>query len=281
MQKISSYLYPNRINVVADVAIESLASWEHMKRWNIVYQNKVKIYQGVDNLITLDVKNSDQKRIDISDMTLKMSITDVNGIELTTVDATLLATTGLATVNIPASTVAHLDPQFLSFTIYNEITNEDDTVTRTVMYADTQFGAVGNMELVGSAIPVGEPPRYITRFIKITNDLTDPYTVQYFSDAVEIRKNNFLNLAADDEVFLDFKLLALEGSITVQYTKDDIVSSSITWTDLEVFSVAASTAELTKSYANPIYQRDWTWLRVVYTRATNNTGSIDLITIRM
>jgi hypothetical protein len=98
---------------------------------------------------------------------------------------------------------------------------------------------------------------------------------------VEIRKNNFLNLAEDDEIFLDFKLLALEGSVTVQYTKDGIVSSSITWTDLETFSVAASTAELTKTYANPIYQRDWTWLRVVYTRATNNTGSIDLITIRM
>ena len=246
-----------------------------------MYQNKVKIYQGVDNLITLDVKNSDQKRIDISEMSLKMSITDVNGVELTTVDATLLTTTGLATVNIPASAVAHVDPQFLSFTIYNEIANEDDTVTRTVMYADTQFGAVGNMELVGSAIPVSEPLRFITRFIKITNDRTDPYLIQYFSDAVEIRKNNFLNLAEDDEIFLDFKLLALEGSVTVQYTKDGIVSSSITWTDLETFSVAASTAELTKTYANPIYQRDWTWLRVVYTRATNNTGSIDLITIRM
>jgi len=73
MQKISSYLYPNRINVVADLALFST-------RWNIVYQNRVKIYQGVDNVLTIDVKNSDQKRIDISEMDLHMIVTDTNGL---------------------------------------------------------------------------------------------------------------------------------------------------------------------------------------------------------
>ena len=88
MQKISSYLYPNRINVVADVALFPV-------RWNIVYQNRIKIYQGVDNVLTLDVKNSDQKRIDISEMTLKMSITDTLGRDLTTVNVTPSASSGL------------------------------------------------------------------------------------------------------------------------------------------------------------------------------------------
>ncbi len=274
MQKISSYLYPNRINVVADVALFPV-------RWNIVYQNRVKIYQGVDNVLTIDVKNSDQKRIDISDMDLRMIVTDTNGLLVSDVVVTPSATQGLALVTIPETDLESVSPQFLQFSIYR--VNED--LTKTVLYADTQFGAKGNMELVGTVMNVDTPPRYITRFAAITDPTVlglPPYIIRYYSDAVEITQANFVKDAATDLVNFNFDLAGLEGEIVVQVTKDAVISSAASWTTIETFSVTSSTTNLTKSYNTTNgYNRELTWARVYYTPVANNTGKIDRVEITL
>ena len=275
MQKISSYLYPNRINIVADVTLFPV-------RWNIVYQNRIKLYQGVDNVLTLDVKNSDQKRIDLDTLlgageSLKMSVQDVMGKEFLVADVTLSATKGLATVNIQETDLVNLDPQFLNFTIYK--INSD--ASKTVFYADTQFGVKGNMELVGSALGIETEPRYITRFAPITVTDPQPTIITYYSDAVEIRQPNYLNAAVNDSVDLDFIFDGLAASITVEYTEDAVVSSNTLWTTLETFAVTTATTSITKTYDNPEYNRDANWLRVKYVRTTNNAGNIDKVTIRL
>jgi len=275
MQKISSYLYPNRINIVADVTLFPV-------RWNIVYQNRIKLYQGVDNVLTLDVKNSDQKRINLVSLlgigeSLKMSIQDVMGKEFLVANVTPTATIGLATVNVRAIDLVNLDPQFLNFTIYKINAN----TSKTVFYADTQFGVKGNMELVGSAVGTETEPRYITRFVPITVSDPQPNIITYYSDAVEIRQPNYLDAAVNDSVDLDFIFNSLAASITVEYTEDAVVSSNTLWTALETFSVTTATTAITKTYNNPEYNRDANWLRVKYVRTTNNVGNIDKITIRL
>jgi hypothetical protein len=259
MQKISSYLYPNRIDIVADVAVFPV-------RWKIVYQNRVKIYQGVENVITLDIKNSDQKRIDITDMDLKMSITDVLGKEVTTVSAIPTATTGLATVNISAGSVVNLDPQFLNFTVYR--LNDDDT--KTVFYADTQFGAVGNMELLGSAVPVDYPTRSITRFTSLTDTDRTPYDKVWYSDAVEIYKPNNLILEASEELNLDLYFNKSKSVVTVQFTKDAVITSSTIWVDVLSFGVFPEDTFITKTLTYPTYTRDMTWMRIKLRQETYN-----------
>lgn len=274
MQKISSYLYPNRINVVADVAL-------FPTRWNIVYQNRVKIYQGVDNVLTIDVKNSDQKRIDISEMDLRMIVTDVNGLLVSDVEVTAGATTGLALATIAETDLENLSPQFLQFSIYR--VNED--LTKTILYADTQFGAKGNMELVGNIMNLDTPPRYITRFAAITDPTVlgmPPYTIRYYSDAAEITQPNLVRDPADDSVGFVFDLLGLEGEVVVQVTKDPVISSATAWTTIETFSVTSSTNNISKTYSTLNgYSRELTWTRVYYTPVTNNTGKIDRVTITL
>ena len=274
MQKISSYLYPNRINVVADVALFPV-------RWNIVYQNRVKIYQGVDNVLTIDVKNSDQKRIDISEMDLRMIVTDVNGLLVSDVAVTPGATKGLALATIAETDLVNLTPQFLQFSIYR--VNEDQT--KTVLYADTQFGAKGNMELVGTIMDVATPARYITRFAPITDPAVlglPPYIIRYYSDAVEITQPNLVQASAEDAVDLAFSLLGLEGEIVVQFTKDPVISSATSWTTVDTFTVTSSTTNVSKSYtANSGYSRELTWARVYYTPVNNNTGKIDRVEITL
>lgn len=269
MQKISSYLYPNKISIVADLALYPV-------RWNIVYQNRIKIYKGVDNVLTLDVKNADQKRIDISCMNLKMSVTDVHGLFLSEYDIDPSATIGLATVNIPEDDLELLDPQFLNFTIYR--VNPD--ISKTVFYADTQFGAIGQMELIGSAISVAEPDRYIKIFSPITNTDANPYLTTYYSDAVEIKSSNYLNRKEiSDSVELEFFFNKSNSAVTVQVTKDPVISSGTIWTDVLSFGVFPEDTTATKTINYPKYNRSLTWLRVKFEQSSYNGegATVDLI----
>lgn len=259
MQKFSSYLYPNRINVVADVALFPV-------RWNIVYQNRIKIYHGVENVLTLDVKNSDQKRIDISDMDLKMSVMDVLGKEFITVDVVPGLTTGLATITLTAEDLENLDPQFLNFSIYR--VNEDDT--KTLFYADTQFGAVGKMELLGTAIPKDYEPRETTRFTAITDTDANPYEKVWYSDAVEITKPNNLVLEASESLVLEFIFNKSKSIATVQLCKDTIINSNTEWIDVLGFGIFPEDNTVTKTIAYPRYNRDMKWMRIKLRQETYN-----------
>ena len=267
MQKISSYLYPNKINVVADVAVFPV-------RWNIVYQNRVKIYQGVDNVLTIDVKNSEQKRIDISEMSLEMSITDIKGQALATLPLTPTATTGLATVNVTPTILENLTPQFLNFTIYR--LNDDDT--KTLMYADSQFGAKGNMELVGSAVPTNPPPRYITRFNLLSDTSVTPYRPVYYSDAVEITKPNFLYPVANEALSFDFDTTLLQAEVSIQFTKDSVISSATEWETIETFTIPVNSTLNNRVYFYPRVNREYTWARIKYTKQSTN-GKFNKVTV--
>ncbi len=272
MQKISSYLYPNRINVVADLAAFPV-------RWNIVYQNRVKIYKGVDNIITIDFKNADQKRIDIIGQTIDLSVMDVNGQLVGSFPVIPSTNIGLATVNIDNESLSSLDPQFLKFSLIRS--NVD--ATKTVFYADTQFGALGSMELVGTATSIVVPQRSITTWIEINNTLTLPWTKTFYSDAVEIKKPNYLDVIDNDSIEFEFLFSNLDANLIVQFTKDTVVGAGSIWKDIETFAVTPTTSTLIKtySYANTTYNREYSWARVNYVRTTNNTGKIDKVLINL
>jgi len=73
MQKVQSYLYPNRIILLADLAGFTVEN-------KVVYARTVKIYQGVDNVIEFDIQNADQKRIDLTTLSdIEVNVMDSQG----------------------------------------------------------------------------------------------------------------------------------------------------------------------------------------------------------
>lgn len=100
MQKISTYLYPNRIELLADLAGFPV-------EYTNVYQRTVKIYNGIDNTIEFDIKNADQKRIDLDDLTpIELNVMDASGTALPNSPYTVTpldqaTKKGLAYVTIP------------------------------------------------------------------------------------------------------------------------------------------------------------------------------------
>ena len=116
MQKISSYLYPNRVILLANVAGFPV-------EWTNVYQRTIKIYNGIDNTIEFDIKNADQKRIDLDDLTtIELNVMDTSGTALpnspytvTPLDQTTKK--GLAYVTIPQEDLVDLADQFLKYSV--------------------------------------------------------------------------------------------------------------------------------------------------------------------
>ena len=160
MLKISSYLYPNRIELLANVA-------GFTTEYTNVYQKTVKIYSGVDNTIEFDIKNADQKRINLTSLSLiQMHIMDATGKALACSPYTVTPmnqTTfqGLATVTIPAADMEILGGQFLQYTVVAKKGTAD-----VILYADSRFGAFGKIELIKSIIP------YHARPVQIFNSFT-------------------------------------------------------------------------------------------------------------
>lgn len=167
MQKISSYLYPNRVQLLVDLA-------GFTTEYTNVYQKIVKIYNGIDNTIEFDIKNADQKRLElITDSgATPPKVAVVTGIELNVMDAqgnalenspytvTPTALKGIATVTIPQEDLDGLSSQYLKYSV-TALNRQGDDV---LLYADTRFGAVGTIEVVGDAMPTFRDERIYDTF---------------------------------------------------------------------------------------------------------------------
>jgi hypothetical protein len=269
MHKISSYLYSNRISVVADLATFPV-------EWTPVYQRNIKIYKGVKNTVEFDIRNADQKRVNINNYNLKCLIMDVNNQEILTVDVDPVPNTvGLANMIVYAEDLELLTPQFLKYTLY--ILGENDH--KTAFYSDTQFAVGGTIELLGGVVPEVASPQIIDAFIYMVDD-TDPgnYVYTYTSDAVEVNPRNDLN--TPHSIRLEFWPETFDADVTVQITNDVVVSMSTAWNDLETFTITNSTDRVSKTY-NEIsdYSNNVGWLRIKYVPNTGNTGKIDKVLV--
>jgi hypothetical protein len=264
MQKISSYLYPNRIELTADLTT-------HPTEWRIVYQRRYKVYKGFKNDLLLDIKNAEQKRINISDKTVKFIILDQNDQEIYTATAVHSSTPGLATISIPPTTFTNIKPQFLKYAVY--ILNND--ATKTPIYGDTQFGLGGTLELIQQGTVVALPDLIIDVFNYYDDITVAPTIKKYISEAALINPPNDISVPS---IFnFDFELNNLDGTIIVQLTKDSVAHITSNWEDIETFNVTNSTSTLTKTYT---VSNDYIWARVYLTMGPDATGKIDKVTIR-
>jgi len=272
MQKISTYLYPNRIELLADLAGFTV-------EYTNVYQRNVKIYHGIDNTLEFDIKNADQKRIDLSTLSnIQLNIMDASGQALPnspyTVTPTLPQTTykGLASVTIPQDDLADLDHQFLTYSV-----SAIKSGNEVLLYGDTRFGAVGKMELVGDAMPVIRDEQVVTSFYKDLQYGTS--MVEYFHcSAIPLR---FYEAVPTTVASIDFRFDALVGTVLVEATKDASISSetfTLRGTILETFTVNSTTTNLLKTYTDI---GDYTYIRISYSRTNPlaTTGTITKVTV--
>jgi hypothetical protein len=274
MQKISSYLYPNRIEVIANVALpESTCPVE----WKIVYQKPIKIYKGVDNVIELEVKNSDQKRIDLFGKTIRFVLMDQNNREIDTYNATVVddgstaCVKGVARITLPESALAALDTQYLKFSSY--VVNADNT--KTLLYGDSKYGAQGFIELLDGVIPSTREVRTYEDFQQETNyngRTVEERTVTYYSSAIPVKYYEAVPTTTTD---ISVNVTGFVGTIKIQATKKEVVGHEA-FLNTDIQTIEFTTPRSTPVTFTDIDTTDVTYLRVGY---INSAGTVDSFTV--
>lgn len=285
MQKISKYLYPNRIELLADLAGFTV-------EYTNVYQRNIKIYNGIDNTLEFDIKNPDQKRIDLSTLTqIELNIMDAEGNALpsspyvvTPFDQTTKK--GLASVVIPQADLVDLESQYLRFSV-SALKDGNDVL----LYGDTQFGAVGTIELVGSAMPTFRDEQVITSFYSDMSYNTIE-SENFHSSAIPVR---FYEAVPTTVAVVDFRFDSLDAEVVVEATKDASISSESFPSVLNLrpnsdgtepafrrgvvldrFTITPSNTMLVNTYAN---LGEYTYLRISYHRVYGNLGKITKVLV--
>ena len=234
MQKIQSYLYPNRVILLADLAGFTTEN-------TVVYAKTIKIYKGVDNVIQFDIQNADQKRLELVTSplvtNLKLNIMDASGKGLANSPYTISTTsiTGIATATSPSADTASLAHQFLKYSV----TATDSNSKNIPLYTDSRFNAVGTIELVGSATPV---TRSSIVYDKFSGEINFMGNVLNHTSAIPAK---FYEATLTTSITFAIGLTGFVGNLYLEATEDSTISveSFKNATQLQTFSSSSATTQ--------------------------------------
>lgn len=203
MQKVLSYLYSNRIQVLVDLTSFNV-------EYTNVYQKNVLIYRGIDNTLEFDVKNADQKRVDLStltDITLNVMDSAGNALPNSPYIVTPTSLRGIASVTIPKEDLDSLSAQYLKFSL----TALQDS-TEVILYTNSKFNALGTIELGSSIIPTTRPSRTFNTF---TAEIDLNGMPIYHSSAIPTK---FYEAVPTTALSFDINVTGFVGSIWIDAT---------------------------------------------------------------
>lgn len=267
MQKLSSYLYQNRVQILADLAGFNV-------EYTNVYQRNVKIYNGIDNTIEFDIKNADQKRIDLSTFSvIKMHVMDATGKALACSPYIVVPTAlkGIAKVTIPLLDLRNLTGQYLQYSLTATKDNAD-----VILYADSRFGALGKIELINNVIP------WTSRPVQIYNSFTGEIdllgNVINHTSAIP---STFYEAEITPALMFTIEMTGFIGTIWLKGTKNSTIT---------VDSFKHSTTLLTHTFTTPnstsliwanVDINDFKYFRVYYQgdNPLTPTGSVNRVMV--
>ena len=258
MQHTSRYLATNKTVLVLDEWAGTLTEYRK------VYERQLKVIKGIDNVLTFEIKNADQKPVSIlNTYTCMFKAFDENNTEVLSKVGTVKETTtpnykGQFTVNITSNDTLNLDGQYLSYFVYLVDANNVDVVT----YADAQFGARGTIRLDNTTLPGPKESYSISQFSETETDV-------YVSEAIEaepaLNGNEALHTSA-------IYTTGFTGDVTVQGTLENQVSGSTKWADITTTTLANPSEP---QYLN--FNGIFSYIRIKYQKTA---GTVDKVLVR-
>jgi hypothetical protein len=196
MQMIPIYLYQNTFTVILDLDATVAGVNE------VMYQRDLKIQKGVKNNVNIQFKNSDQKRIPISNTaTYVFSMFDALSQRLVLQkqlsvldDGVTTSTRGLAQLTFTESDTLDLDKSYYQFSV--SAVDSDNSLTPA--YSNTYYDIAGTLILQDQVYPKLQPSTQIGNFLSSYNQGTQLW--EYKSRAIfaypQYNSNNALHTAA-------------------------------------------------------------------------------------
>jgi hypothetical protein len=217
MQNLPIYLYPNTLDVILDLD----ATIKGANR--VMYQKDLTIQKGIKNQVRVQFKNSDQKKLSISNtQTFVFSMFDAVNQRLIIekpieVLAESTGTRGVGLLTLTESDTMDLDRSSYQYTV--KLFDIDGSYTPT--YANTYYGMAGTLHLKSDAYPVLQDSTSVNAFNPVWNDHTHMY--EFFSGNIyanpEYNSNSALHTIA-------FYLSNYKGAIYIEGALDNSPDSS-------------------------------------------------------
>jgi hypothetical protein len=161
MQNLPIYLYDNKLDVILDLDANTPGVYQ------IMYQRDLNIQKGVKNQIRIQFKNSDQKRISISNtqtyvFSMFDAITQRLLIEkqLQVLDTATTSTRGLALLTLTESDTMDLNKSGYIWSV--KTLGSDGSYTPA--YTNTYYGVAGTLNVLNDIQPVLQPSQEIVSF---------------------------------------------------------------------------------------------------------------------
>jgi hypothetical protein len=211
MQNLPIYLYQNILDVILD--LDSTGKGVNQ----VMYQRDLKIQKGIKNKVQIQFKNSDQKRVSVSNtQTYVFSMFDALNQRLLVEkqlevldDGINTSTRGLALLTIDESDTLDLDRSSYQYVV--KALDSDGSYLPT--YANTYYSVAGTLHLLNDVMPVLQPSVEVTDFQDSYNAETLSY--EFKSRAIpahpEFNGNSALHTVA-------FYLTNFKGTVYIQGT---------------------------------------------------------------
>jgi hypothetical protein len=270
----------------------------------MVYSRNLKIYRGVDNRIDFQVRNGDQKKVNVTGKTVVFSLVSRETKDLVikrdcSVDD---ETIGRVYVTITKDELLGIEEGNYDFSLIKETrVNIDSTgyqVTASEpLYIDSQYGAVGTIEIFGDVLGETYDTLEITQFNKIidfntrtsTNADDAPfdqprpnyarhtpisgYKEEYVSGLIDGQPRSTIPQSLHT---FQIQVSNYEGDVVVQASMDEGADPiEENWVDLMSWSLTSSDNDF---YYNQIGK--YNWFRVKHIPEDTNTGTVDKVLYR-
>lgn len=166
MQNLPIYLYSNTLDVILDLDVTIRGVNQ------VMYQRDLKIQKGIKNKVRIQFKNSDQKRINISNTTTYVfSMFDAINQRLLLQknldvidDGSTLNLRGVAELTLTESDTIDLDKSSYQYAV----TYQDPADgTSLPAYVNTYYGMAGTVTLDEDVYPVLQPSQEIVSFLRM------------------------------------------------------------------------------------------------------------------
>ena len=259
MQLNPCYLYPNKIDVYTN-----LGSWT-LERYRKVYQRTFKVYRGVDNRLELQVRNSDQKAKNITGYEVVFNVILPESNELIKQKTCSVYDASLGKVYVVLTEADMMDLEHGQY-LFSAYTVDADGI-KTPLYGDTQFSAIGRIDVEGSI--TGEPisSQEVTNFESGGFDIMGYPVTWYVSDLFDAKPQ--FNSNAGLHTFA-FYFNNYTGSVTIQGSLDNS-TNPVEWVDID--SVNYNNSGITYHNVTGV----WNNLRIKH---NPSSGTIDKVLYR-
>lgn len=260
---ISVYVYNNTHTVIVNTSAN---------QGNVtMYDKTIKLYQGIDNTVKFELKDSDRAPVDLTNMTVTINIIDSNSKE-TSISRPLTitsATKGQASLSLTSADLYNIADGLYNYSLYTTNNNSE----QQIVFTDLNRAAVGTVEIIEGVMP--NPAETLTmEWDPGTNDGT-----WYYSNSVagaserNLTSSNHTIAVYTSSFIGKFKM---QGCLTDTASNDDN-----DWFDIPLTS-GTTQVSLTASDSLAPYRfiSQAKWVRTAYDPDPSNSGTFTKVLMR-